>query len=69
MTIKISITKALPKTHRGVLHFPNTELEGWHLDLAYLLYLWELGQDTILETAFYEPFEKRIINSGFGLFD
>ena len=69
MTIKISIAKALPTTHWREFHFPDTEPEGWRLDLTYLLYLWEIGQDTILETAFYEPFEKRIINSSYGLFD
>ena len=46
MTTRLSIVQAL---------LPNKELVDWHLDLAFLMYLWELGEDTILETAFYEP--------------
>jgi len=51
VTVRISLVKALPN-----LHWAKEPLD-WHLDLAFLKYLWEHGEDTILETAFYEPFK------------
>jgi hypothetical protein len=60
MTIRLSLVRALPNKHWGELHFPQREPLDWHLDLAYLLYLWEVGEDTILETTFYELFDKSI---------
>ncbi len=60
MTIRISIVRALPNRHWGELHFPSSEPLDWRLDLAFLLHLWEIGEDTILETAFYEPFNKSV---------
>jgi hypothetical protein len=49
MTTRLSIVRAL---------LPNKDLADWHLDLAFLMYLWELGEDTVLETGFYEPFKS-----------
>lgn len=49
MTTRLSIVQAL---------LPNRELVDWHLDLAFLMYLWELGEDTVLETGFYELFKS-----------
>jgi len=51
MTARLSIVRALPNSH-----WDNEPL-NWHLDIAFLLYLWELGKDTIPETAFYKPFK------------
>jgi hypothetical protein len=45
MTTRLSIVRAL---------LPNKDLADWHLDLAFLMYLWELGE----ETGFYEPFKS-----------
>ena len=58
MTTRLSIVRKLPKRHWGEWHFPDQEPVDWHLDLAFLRRMWDLGQDTILETAFYEPFDK-----------
>ena len=58
MSIRISIVKAMPYVHWGESHFAMGEPVDWRLDLAYLLYLWEGGEDTILETAFYELFDQ-----------
>jgi hypothetical protein len=60
MTTRISLVKALPTLHWGELQFLKSEPVDWHLDLAFLLYLWEIGEETILETAFYEPFNKSV---------
>jgi hypothetical protein len=58
MTIRISLVRALPNRHWVELNILQVVPLDWHLDLAFLKYLWELGEVTILETAFYEPFEK-----------
>jgi len=58
MTIRLSLVRALPKRHWGELHFPHRVPLDWNLDLAFLQYLWELGEQTVLETAFYEVFDK-----------
>ena len=60
MTVRISIVKAMPSLHLEKHYFPIGEPVDWRLDLAYLLYLWEWGEDTILETAFYELFDKNM---------
>ncbi len=58
MTTRISLVKALPTLHWGELQFLKSEPVDWNLDLAFLRLLWEWGEDTILETAAYEPFTK-----------
>ena len=58
MTTRISIVRELRKSHWEESHFPNEEPAGWRTQVAFLRRLWELGEETILETAFYEPFEK-----------
>ena len=60
MTTRISLVRALPNKLWGELHFPSRKPRDWHLDLAFLLYMWEMGEDTILETTFYEIFDKGI---------
>jgi hypothetical protein len=63
MTTRLSIFRELPKIGWGDLEFPDQKPVNWYLHVAFLRRMWELGQDTILETAFYEPFEKPIRNS------
>jgi hypothetical protein len=58
VTTRLSIVHELASNHSGVSLDPNGGIPGWYLDVAFLRRMWELGQDTILETAFYEPFEK-----------
>jgi hypothetical protein len=60
MTARLSIVRAFPNSNWGDLHFPNNEPVDWHLDVVYLRYMWEYGEDTILETAFYELFAESI---------
>ena len=60
MTLKLSLVRALPNKHWGESHFPQKVPLDWHLDLAFLQYLWERGEETMLETAFYELFDKGI---------
>ena len=60
MTIKLSLVKALPNRHWGEQSFPSQTPEDWNLDLAYLLYLWECDEDTILETSFFQPFDETV---------
>lgn len=67
MTTRLCIVRELPKRSWGDLRFPDEKPVNWYFDVAFLRRMWELGQDTILETAFYEPFEKPIINSSFRL--
>jgi len=57
MTTRISIVRELPMSHREETHFPE-EPTNWHMQVAFLRRLWELGEDTVIETAFYEPFQK-----------
>jgi hypothetical protein len=58
VTTRLSIVHELAGNHPGVSLDPNGGIPGWYLDVAFLRRMWELGQDTILETAFYEPFKK-----------
>jgi hypothetical protein len=58
MTTRISLVKALPTLHWGELQFLKSEPVDWLLDLTFLRILWETGEDTVLETACYEPLEK-----------
>jgi hypothetical protein len=58
MTFRISIVHDLPKSRWGASHMPNKQPIGWKENLKFLRLMWEEGEDTILETAFYEPFEK-----------
>ncbi len=60
MTTRISIVRELPIRGGEELQFPNEAPARWHTDLAFLRRLWELGEDTIVETAFYEPFQKPV---------
>jgi hypothetical protein len=58
MTTRISIVRELPMSHWEESHFSNEEPANWHTEVAFLRRLWQLGEDTIMETAFYEPFQK-----------
>lgn len=58
MTTRVSIVHELPKRGWGDLQLPDEKPVNWYLNVAFLRRMWELGQDTILETAFYEPFVK-----------
>ena len=58
MTTRLSIVHELPNNHLGVPLDPHQDVPGWYFDVVFLRRMWELGQDTILETAFYEPFAK-----------
>jgi len=59
MTTRISIIRELPMRRWEESHFPE-EPANWHTQVAFLRRLWELGEDTIIETAFYEPFQKPV---------
>ena len=70
MTTRLSIVHELPNHRWGMSPHPNEAVPCWFLNVAFLRRMWELGQDTILETAFYEPFEKpnfksRLIDIGY----
>ena len=58
MTTRISIVRELPMSHWEESHSSNEEPANWHTEVAFLRRLWQLGEDTIMETAFYEPFQK-----------
>lgn len=60
MTIKLSLIRAFPNRHWGELNFPSRAPVDWRLDLAYLQYLWELDEDTVLETTFFQRFDETI---------
>jgi hypothetical protein len=68
MTTRLSIVHKLPNSGWGELYFPNKELEGWEAYVRFLRRMWELGEDTVLETAFCESFKKPILNSSYPLF-
>jgi hypothetical protein len=60
MTTRLSLTHKLPDNRWRVPRDPDGDFPGWSRDVAFLRRMWELGQDTILETAFYEPFVKPV---------
>jgi len=60
MTTRFSIVRELKKSRWGSSHMPNKIPDGWNSTLKTLRFLWERGDDTVLETAFYEPFDKSI---------
>jgi len=60
MTTRLSIVRELPKRGWGDLQFPDEKPANWYFEVAFMRRMWELGQDTILETAFYETFNKSI---------
>lgn len=65
MTTRISIVRELPMSHWEEAHFPNEEPTSWQTQVAFLRRLWELGEDTVIETGFYEPFQKPDHKFGF----
>jgi hypothetical protein len=60
MTKRFSIVHDLPKSRWGASHMPNKVPVGWKGTLKTIRMMWEAGEDTILETAFYELFDKSI---------
>jgi hypothetical protein len=58
VTTRLSIVHELPSYYSEMPLDPNEDIPSWYFDVVFLRRMWELGQDTILETAFYEPFEK-----------
>ena len=65
MTTRISIVRELPMSRWEEAHFPNEEPTSWQTQVAFLRRLWELGEDTVVETGFYEPFQKPDHKFGF----
>jgi hypothetical protein len=63
MTTRLSIVSEFPKRGWGDLQFPVEKPVNWYFNVVFLRRMWELGQDTILETAFYEPLKKPVITS------
>ena len=57
MATRFSIANEL-KTRWAPSHLPNRRIERWPALLGYLRDLWLVGEETILETAFYEPVRK-----------
>jgi hypothetical protein len=68
MTTRLSIVSELPRRGWGDLQFPDEKPVNWYFHVAFLRRMWELGQDTILETPFYEPFEKPVMTSSYRLY-
>ena len=58
MTVRISIVHELPKSRWGAGHMPNKQPVSWKSDLKFLRQMWDHGEETELETAFFEYFEK-----------
>ena len=60
MTTRLCIVRELPNNRWAMPRYPDGDYPGWSRDVAFLRTMWQLGQDTILETAFYEPFQKPV---------
>jgi len=58
MATRFSIVHQLKKSRWGESHLPNKKPKDWKVNLEGLRRLWEIEEETILETAFYEPFQK-----------
>jgi hypothetical protein len=59
MTTRFSLINGMKKGRWGESYLEEP-LQDWPIILDYLRRLWRIGEDTVLETEFYEPFEKPV---------
>lgn len=56
---KISIVDELPPSRWGQFHMPNKTVPTWKGYLRFMRAMWDLGETTELETAFFEYFSGK----------
>ena len=57
VTSRFSLIYDLKRSRWAETHLEEPPAD-WQIILDYLRLLWQLGEDTILETEFYEPCQK-----------
>ena len=60
MTTWFSVVHDLKKSRWGTSRMPNKIPVGWNDTLKVMRFHWEHEEDTVLETVFYELFDKSI---------